>query len=78
MQGDHAFLQLAQLTELKHMDSDLALQQFPTVFITKTAQLHSRKKIKTDHCYRGREGKEGRCGVVTCRREANAELSRGQ
>lgn len=37
------FLTTGSATELKHMDPNLALQQLPTVFITKTAQLQGRK-----------------------------------
>lgn len=46
MQGDRAFLELAQPTELKHMDSDLAPQQFSIVFINKTQHSCRRGKKK--------------------------------
>lgn len=41
--GRLCFLTTGPATELKHMDPNLALQQLPTVFITKTAQLQGKK-----------------------------------
>lgn len=37
--GGSCFPTAGSAYELKHMDSELALQQFPVVFITKTVQL---------------------------------------
>lgn len=54
------FLTTGSATELKHMDPNLALQQLPTVFITKTAQLQGRKANPklTTATEPGREGRK--------------------